>query len=154
MDLVLWRHAEAKDQEPGGSDLERPLTTKGHRQAQRMAAWLDRQLPSTTRVYCSPALRTMQTVEALGRPFQVKPVLAPDASPIAVRELVGWPSAQGTALVVGHQPTLGQIVAQLLGVQEAECPVRKGAVWWLRYRVRDGVGQTVLVSVQTPDMLG
>ena len=32
-------------------------------------------------------------------------------------------------LVVGHQPTLGQTLAQLLGLQASECPVRKGAVF-------------------------
>ena len=106
MDLVLWRHAEAKEWEPGCDDLARPLVSKGHKQAARMAAWLDRQLPASARVYCSPAVRTVQTAEALDRPFHIKPVLAPDASPMALRELVGWPSAGGTTLVVGHQPTL------------------------------------------------
>jgi phosphohistidine phosphatase len=28
MDLILWRHAEAVDAPPGGSDLERALTPK------------------------------------------------------------------------------------------------------------------------------
>lgn len=89
MDLVLWRHAEAKEWEPGCDDLARPLVSKGHKQAARMAAWLDRQLPASARVYCSPAVRTVQTAEALDRPFHIKPVLAPDASPMALRELVG-----------------------------------------------------------------
>jgi phosphohistidine phosphatase len=31
--------------------------------------------------------------------------------------------------------------------------VRKGALWWLRHRDRAGNGQTVVVSVQTPEML-
>ena len=56
MDLVLWRHAEAKEWEPGCDDLARPLVSKGHKQAARMAAWLDRQLPASARVYCSPAV--------------------------------------------------------------------------------------------------
>ena len=153
MDLVLWRHAEAKEWEPGCDDLARPLVSKGHKQAARMAAWLDRQLPASARVYCSPAVRTVQTAEALDRPFHIKPVLAPDASPMALRELVGWPSVGGTTLVVGHQPTLGQVVAQLMGLHEGECAIKKGAVWWLLYRVRNGVGQTVLVTVQSPDMV-
>jgi phosphohistidine phosphatase len=48
---------------------------------------------------------------------------------------------------------LGQTVAQLLGMASVELAVRKGAVWWLRHREREGVGQTVLVSVQAPEML-
>ena len=29
MDLILWRHAEAHDAEPGQDDMERALTPKG-----------------------------------------------------------------------------------------------------------------------------
>jgi phosphohistidine phosphatase len=56
-------------------------------------------------------------------------------------------------LITGHQPVLGQAIAYLLGIPSGECSVRKGAVWWLRSRVRDDVTQTVVVSVQTPELL-
>ena len=45
MDLILWRHAEAEDWTEGCDDLQRSLTGRGEKQAKRMAAWLDRQLP-------------------------------------------------------------------------------------------------------------
>ena len=45
MDLILWRHAEALDESEEMEDLQRPLTSRGEKQAARMAAWLDRQLP-------------------------------------------------------------------------------------------------------------
>ena len=56
-------------------------------------------------------------------------------------------------LVVGHQPALGQAISQLLGWQHESCPVRKGSVWWIRTRERDGDVQTVVVTVQTPELL-
>ena len=56
-------------------------------------------------------------------------------------------------LVIGHQPTLGQTVAQLLGFQESECALKKGALWWLRTREREGELQTVVVTVQSPELL-
>jgi len=56
-------------------------------------------------------------------------------------------------LVVGHQPTLGQAIAQLLGFRASDWPVKKGALWWLRSRDRDGQCQTVTVTVQSPEML-
>ncbi len=70
-------------------------------------------------------------------------------------------------LIVGHQPTLGLTAALLMagaqGSAEAErdeaphqtpaWSVRKGAVWWLRHRERDGVADVVLVSVRSPDNL-
>jgi phosphohistidine phosphatase len=66
---------------------------------------------------------------------------------------VNWPNETGVVLVVGHQPTLGQVVAHLLGLKEADCSVRKGAVWWLRHRMRDGHPQTVVVTVQSPELV-
>ena len=50
MDLILWRHAEAEEAADGMDDTARALTPKGEKQAARMAAWLDRQLPEGLRV--------------------------------------------------------------------------------------------------------
>lgn len=157
MDLILWRHAEAEDleetDEGGGGDLSRRLTAKGEKQAARMAAWLDRQLPDGVRIWCSPAVRTEQTVIALGRKYRVRNELRPDASPDELLEVVQWPDARQPVLVVGHQPTLGRVVARLLGLREDECSIRKGAVWWLRQREKGGRVQTVILTVQTPELL-
>ncbi|MDO8419662.1 MAG: histidine phosphatase family protein, partial [Rubrivivax sp.] len=48
MDLLLWRHAEALEAGEAQDDLDRALTRKGERQAQRVADWLNRQLPAGT----------------------------------------------------------------------------------------------------------
>ncbi|MES2362522.1 MAG: histidine phosphatase family protein [Pseudomonadota bacterium] len=157
MDLILWRHAEAEDwleaDVQAGHDLERSLTARGEKQAARMANWLDRQLPEGARILVSPARRCEQTVLALGRKYKIRAELAPDATPAQLLALVQWPSAKSPILVVGHQPVLGQTIAQLLGLQENECPVKKGALWWLRNRDRDGLNQTVVVTVQSPEVL-
>lgn len=153
MDLILWRHAEAEDWTEGCNDLERSLTPRGEKQAKRMAAWLDRQLPEGTRVLCSPARRCEQTVLALGRKYKLRPELAPDATPEAVLEAAGWPHGKSVVLIVGHQPTLGQAIARLMGLKQGSCAVRKGAVWWLRTRERDAEEQTVMVTVQSPELL-
>ena len=157
MDLILWRHAEAEDWLPGdteaGIDLDRSLTQRGEKQAVRMAAWLDRQLPEGARIVVSPARRCEQTAVALGRKYKIRPELAPDGSPAQLLELVQWPAGKSPILVIGHQPTLGQTIAQLLGLQESECAVKKGAVWWLRNRDRNGQSQTVIVTVQTPEAM-
>lgn len=157
MDLILWRHAEAEDMEEtdegGSADLSRRLTSKGERQASRMAAWLDRQLPEGIRIYCSPAVRTEQTVIALGRRYKAREELGPEGSVEALLKVAQWPESRQPTLVVGHQPTLGQTVAHLLKLQEPTCSIRKGAVWWLRQRDREGRLQTVLITVQTPEML-
>ena len=157
MDLILWRHAEAEDWPEGdperGSDLDRSLTPRGEKQAARMAGWLDRQLPEGARILVSPARRCEQTVLALGRKYKIRTELAPDATPAQLLELVQWPVSRSPVLVVGHQPTLGQTIAQLLGLQESDCPVKKGSLWWLRNRERDGHSQTIVVTVQSPEVL-
>ena len=157
MDLILWRHAEAEnwllDDESAGLDLNRSLTQRGEKQAARMAAWLDRQLPEGTRILVSPARRCEQTALALGRRYKIRTELAPDATPAQLLELVQWPSNKYPMLVVGHQPVLGQAIAQLVGLKDSECAVKKGALWWLRTRDRDGQNQTVVVTVQSPELL-
>jgi phosphohistidine phosphatase len=151
MDLILWRHAEAQDETGDGNDLERALTSRGEKQAARVAAWLDRLLPEAARIYSSPARRCEQTALALGRKYKVRPELAPDATPELLLEAAQWPHARQPVVLVGHQPVLGQTLAQLLGLRHDGCPVRKGAVWWIRTRERDGHQQTVVVAVQSPD---
>ena len=153
MDLILWRHAEAVESDDAAVDLERPLTSRGERQAARMAAWLNQQLPATTRVLASPARRTQQTALALERKFRTLPALAPDASVTAVLEAARWPDAKEPVLVIGHQPTLGAVAAQLLSGTAQPWAVKKGAVWWLRSREREGEGQVVLVNVISPDQV-
>ena len=153
MDLILWRHAEADDWTEGCDDMQRSLTSRGEKQAKRMATWLDRQLPEGTRVVSSPARRCEQTALALGRKYKLREELAPEASPDALLTAAGWPNGRSVVLMVGHQPSLGQVVSRLMGLHQDSCVVRKGSLWWFRTRERDGDTQTVVVTVQSPEML-
>lgn len=92
-------------------------------------------------------------MQALGRKYQLREALAPGCEPLDLLEMVQWPHGKSPVLVVGHQPTLGRVIAHLLGLSADECAVRKGAVWWLRHRERNGVAQTVLMTVQAPELL-
>ncbi len=153
MNLILWRHAEAHELNPTGTDMDRALTPKGEKQAKRMGQWLDRQLPEGARILVSPARRTEQTAMALGRKYKIRPELAPGCSVDQLLEVVQWPDDKSTVLVVGHQPTLGHVISTLLGLSASACAVKRGAVWWLRSRERDGQLQTVVVTVQSPEVL-
>ena len=150
MDLILWRHCEA---EPGEPDLGRRLTSKGLKQAERMAQWLDSHLPDTCRVLVSPADRAQQTAVALQRKFKTVPELAPGASVAAVLAAANWPDSREPVLIVGHQPTLGAVASFLLSGEEAYWSVRKGAVWWLSNRAKEGVAAVVLKVVVAPDFI-
>jgi phosphohistidine phosphatase len=104
-------------------------------------------------VLVSPALRTQQTVKPLGRHFKTVASLAPDGTVGGLLSAARWPESNEPVLVIGHQPTLGIVAARLLAGVEQFWSVRKGAVWWLRGREREGSSQVVLQAMQGPDML-
>jgi phosphohistidine phosphatase len=54
-------------------------------------------------------------------------------------------------LVVGHQPTLGLAAGYLLAGLASSWTVRKGSVWWLRRRERQGRIEVVLHAVISPE---
>lgn len=150
MDLILWRHAEAAD---GISDHARELTARGVKQAEKVAAFLHRHLPSHSRILVSPTTRTQQTAAAFTNHFTLAPAIAPGASAHAVLQAVHWPDAGGTVLVVGHQPTLGEVAAQLLGCNNCSLNIKKGALWWFSRRERESSAQITLRLVIAPDFL-
>lgn len=153
MDLILWRHAEAREPREGQADADRPLTAKGERHAARMAEWLNRHLPDSTRVLVSPTLRTVQTAQAIGRKHKLIPELGPDQTVDALLSVARWPEAREPVLVVGHQYTLGLAAAYLLAGATQPWVVRRGAVWWLRMRQRETGGEVVLHAVLSPDRI-
>ena len=148
MDLILWRHAEAEE---GLPDLARELTGRGRKQASRMADWLTPRLPPDVRILASPAVRTRQTAQALGREVEIDESLAPGASAEAVLAAAGWPDAVHPVLIVGHQPTLGRVAARLHAGVDGDVSVKKAGVWWFQCRWRDGELQVVLRAVAGPD---
>lgn len=150
MDLILWRHAEA---EPGIPDLERALTSKGQKQARRMADWLTSQLPDSCRILVSPALRTLQTAEALGRKFKIQPELAPGAEPEDLLKAANWPAGKESVLIVGHQPTLGQLAALLLTGEADDWDMRKASAWWFAQREPGDPFSVYLKAVMAHDLV-
>ena len=150
MELILWRHAEAED---GDDDFKRELTKRGKRQAQRMSEWLRPLLVGEWRILVSPAKRTLQTVKALDMPFDVREALGASSTPQVVLREAGWPHGKEDVLIVGHQPTLGQVAARLVGGAQGDVSIRKGAIWWFATRDRRGEQETILKAVLNPDLL-
>lgn len=150
MDLILWRHAEAVD---GTPDHARELTPRGIKQAGKIADFLRPHLPDGCRILASPAIRAQQTVATLTDHFTLAPTIAPGASAQAVLHAARWPDAGGTVLLVGHQPALGEVAAQLLGCDGYSLSVKKGALWWFNRREREDSAHITLRLVITPDFL-
>jgi len=152
MELILWRHAEAED---GTPDLARPLTPKGHRQARKMAHWLKGQLPTSVRIVASPAVRTRETADALGLPYDVAQQIDPHASADDLLAASGWPDGHGLVILVGHNPAISVLAARLAGAEASAVSLRRGAAWWYASKMNtDGAQrQLTLKSVMTPALL-
>lgn len=150
MDLILWRHAEAED---GVPDASRKLTQKGIKQAQKMAQWLKPRLPENTRIAVSPAKRTLQTASALTDRFETVSEVGVGATPRALLSAINWPNEDGTVLIVGHQPTLGQVASLLLSGNDNGISVKKGSIWWFSYKQKDALENISLRAMLAPEML-
>jgi phosphohistidine phosphatase len=176
MNIVIWRHAEAEFKSISGLDHDRLLTEKGRADAHRIAKWLQKNLPRNTKIYTSPALRCLETVDELvklntqkiERNVQVVDVLNVESHASAIRQQLLQENEQKSILLVGHQPTLGDLVRDLLLVENqaavakqnlAPLPlvIKKGAVWWLRSKIKPQEGalnrQVFVLTVQHPDLI-
>jgi phosphohistidine phosphatase len=119
--LLLIRHAKTLQAEPGQADIDRALAPRGERQLPVMRAWLDERLAALgeLRVLCSPAQRTRQTWAGC------RPHACTAKAHIEDRIYGAWRGelcalleprlADGRTLaVVGHNPTLSELFAQLV----------------------------------------
>lgn len=150
MDLILWRHADAED---GDDDLARNLTHKGHRQAKRMARWLQAYLPKRVRILCSPANRARQTADALHLPYEIVDAIAPGANATTLFETSGWPNGDEVVVLVGHNPAISELASRLLAGRGFPMALRKGSVLWLTSRTREGEPGVVVKAAMVPSML-
>ncbi|MDP1635784.1 MAG: histidine phosphatase family protein [Gallionellaceae bacterium] len=150
MDLILWRHADAKGADGPVADADRELTTQGLRHAELMAEWLRRQPLRKVAVLSSPAKRAVQTAQALGLPVKVKTQLGVGASTADLLGAADWPDHPGAIILVSHQPALGRLAALLLAGTEADWTIKKAGIWWFSNRVRHDETQTVLRAVHNP----
>ncbi|MCF8177191.1 MAG: histidine phosphatase family protein [Sulfuritalea sp.] len=150
MDLILWRHAEAKEGGDPAAEADPELSKRGLQQARQMADWLRRQRLPKVSVLSSPARRAVQTAQALCLPIQIKTQLDVDAGIVDLLGAADWPDHSGAIILVSHQPALGQLAALLLAGAPANWTIKKAGIWWFSNRVRHDETQTVLRAVHNP----
>jgi len=118
MRLLVIRHAEAV---PAGTirDAERPLTTRGVQTFTAAARGLARLVPAPDAILTSPLLRARQTAAliaaALGMEPQEEPALA-SGNLARILGALELQSPDATIAVVGHEPTVSALVAELSGM--------------------------------------
>lgn len=114
--LILLRHAKS-DYPPGAADHERPLASRGIREAGLAGDWLRAHAPAVDAVLCSTATRTRETYArtALTAPVRYVDDLY-DATPGAVIATINTVADDvDTLLVIGHEPAMSSVALGLAG---------------------------------------
>jgi phosphohistidine phosphatase len=118
--LLLLRHAKAERSKPGEKDHDRVLTPRGHNDAGKLGAYMARHNFTPDLVVVSTAARTRETWTLAAAAFADQPVVKYDgriyeASPAAILTAIKETEPQvGTLLVIGHNPGLQELAAQLV----------------------------------------
>lgn len=116
MQLFVLRHRIAEARAPHGTDELRPLSSRGVKATRAAARGLGRFLKSRPDVILtSPRLRAVQTANILGKVLDLRPKIAPElgtASPARILRRLADHTRQ-TVLIVGHEPTLSQLITLL-----------------------------------------
>jgi 8-oxo-dGTP diphosphatase len=125
--ILLVRHARAGKRGTYADDTIRPLDTKGHKQATRLAELLAAR--PIRRILSSPYTRCVQTVEPLAATLnleiELRDALAEGAPAADVRELLEeLRDIDGDVVLCTH----GDVIAELIGYDR---PAKKGSVWVL-----------------------
>lgn len=114
--LILLRHAKS-DYPPGAADHERPLASRGIREAGLAGDWLRAHAPAVDAVLCSTATRTRETYArtALDAPVRYVDDLY-DATPGTVIATINTVADDvDTLLVIGHEPAMSSVALGLAG---------------------------------------
>jgi len=117
--LVLIRHAKS-DWSGDEDDYDRPLAKRGRRQAPESGAWIAANL-SLDLAVVSPAARAQITWELVAAELAEEPEVRLDERVYAAwgRELLAvvreLPDSATTVALVGHNPGLEDLLAELIG---------------------------------------
>ncbi|NBO52102.1 MAG: hypothetical protein EBU83_01505 [bacterium] len=153
--LYIVRHADAGDpSEWIGPDSERPLSTKGVKQAARLAAALVTAGTHIGSLRTSPARRCTETCAVIAAALETTATIDErllDGAPVShVTKLLGH-RGQGSMLLVGHQPHLGALIAELTGI--STIPVEKGSLIRIDIDAPFTPGSGRIVAVMPPAIL-
>ena len=123
--LLILRHAKSSWSDPALDDHERPLNTRGRRDAPRMGDLVRERGLIPDVIISSDAVRARLTAEAAAEAARYPGEILVDprlygASPrdiLAVLRTIREAKA-GTVMIVGHNPGLEELVVQLTGEQQ------------------------------------
>jgi len=120
--LLLMRHGKSDWKAGAGDDFSRPLAKRGKRNSTRIGQWLAGHGLRPDILIASPAARTLQTATLVckaldiptGQIVQDEQLYLADPATLlgVIRRL---PSGARSAMLIGHNPGLEDLLASLLG---------------------------------------
>jgi phosphohistidine phosphatase len=123
--LLIMRHAKSSWKHSTLADHERPLTKRGLRDAPRMGRLLRENGPEPEAILTSTAVRARATAAAVAEALafageiSLQPGFYPGAPEAYFDALSRLPDSVATALVIGHNPGLEELLETLTGEDEA-----------------------------------
>lgn len=119
--VLLLRHAKSSWDNPGIDDHERPLNKRGQKAAPRMGQLIADEGLKPDVIVSSTAIRAASTAEAIAEEcgyegeihFTDDLYLAPPSAYLWL--LSGLPDEYDSALMVGHNPGISELVSTLCG---------------------------------------
>jgi phosphohistidine phosphatase len=126
MRLLILRHAKAEKAEPGTRDRDRPLATRGHKDARRIGSYLAHHGLTPDLAMVSPARRTRETWETLTAAWPLPPPADFDeqlyngSARTVLDSLREAGVAHDVLLVIGHNPGLHELARLLVATGEVE----------------------------------
>ena len=134
MEVYLLRHGIAEKVGPDGTDAKRALTPKGRRKLRRVLRLVRAAAVHPSIILTSPLLRAVQTAEVAAEIFAYPhelvqtTALLPTAAPQDVWQELCSRKKEQAPLLVGHEPSLSQIVGYLLGAPDLRIELKKAGL--------------------------
>ncbi|MFY9607046.1 MAG: histidine phosphatase family protein [Blastocatellia bacterium] len=159
--ILLLRHAKSSWDQPSLRDFDRPLAARGKRDAPRMGKALRKRIPHPELIISSPAARTRATIKAIAASarfeaeIQFEESVYGASSAELIKLIRRLPREKASAMIVGHNPGLEDLVARLIGNPERMPTAALACVEFQIDRwedVEDGEGK--LAWLLTPKQLG
>lgn len=116
--LYLLRHAQALSSAHSGSDFERALSEAGINEARALGQVMKDKSYQPDLIYCSPALRTKQTLAGLLEGIEARATESPrniyeSGANALLDVLQRTPDNINAVLLVAHNPSIHQLAATL-----------------------------------------
>jgi phosphohistidine phosphatase len=155
-DVSFLRHADAGDPDAwSGPEDERPLSAEGRGQSERLGRHLASIGFKVDALLTSPRVRATETATIVGDLLGVRPHvdqrLAEGVTLAVVEEILAERGRLGSALLVGHDPDLSDLVSELCGANGLS--LRKGALARLTVSSPMAPGRATLRWLLPPDAL-